>query len=156
MKDKELRGQRLKAARQLADMNQKQLSEKLDVDQAFLSRVENGTNDGTVSLWRDAAAVLGVSLDYLLGLQDSPHQPVVQEASPMNRFSILADYTIAAGLRELAMDEVLIDALAIQEEEWAQLASVSLSTTVSKDGYMQLLITLRSISQTSNVAKSNG
>ncbi|MCB1804711.1 MAG: helix-turn-helix transcriptional regulator, partial [Candidatus Competibacteraceae bacterium] len=52
------KGQRLKVARKAAGLSQKQLGERLNVDQAFLSRVEKGLNDGTVTFWCDVARQL--------------------------------------------------------------------------------------------------
>ncbi|MEZ5584936.1 MAG: helix-turn-helix transcriptional regulator [Candidatus Competibacteraceae bacterium] len=45
------KGQRLKVARTAAGLSQKQLGERLNIDQAFVSRVEKGTNEGTVTFW---------------------------------------------------------------------------------------------------------
>jgi len=50
------------------------------------------------------------------------------------------------GLRDLAGDDSLIKAMRITAHELRTLASIDLPATVSKDGYVQLLMTLRSIS----------
>ena len=52
----------------------------------------------------------------------------------------------AQGLRDLAGDDSLIKAMRITAHELRTLASIDLPATVSKDGYVQLLMTLRSIS----------
>ena len=50
------------------------------------------------------------------------------------------------GLRELAADHVLVNALGITEEEWKALDSIQLPGAASKDGYVQLLMVVRGIS----------
>jgi transcriptional regulator with XRE-family HTH domain len=142
------KGQRLKVARTAAGLSQKQLGERLNIDQAFVSRVEKGTNEGTVTFWCQAAKLLGVSLDYLLVEAPESDTPRLGEPLRMNKMAILADYTLAQGLRDLALDGNLITALGITDEEWTLLAAVPLPQTVTKAGYLQLLITLRSISPT--------
>ena len=137
------KGQRLKVARKAAKLSQKQLGLDLGVDQAFLSRVEKGFNEGTVKFWCDAAHSLGVTLDYLL--LDEPQAQQVQEPRRMNKMAILSDYAAPQGLRALALDTPLIDALKINDEEWTQLAALPLGQNVAKDGYLQLLVTLRNI-----------
>ncbi|MCB1810445.1 MAG: helix-turn-helix transcriptional regulator [Candidatus Competibacteraceae bacterium] len=137
------KGQRLKVARKAAGLSQKQLGERLNVDQAFLSRVEKGLNDGTVTFWCDVARQLDVSLDTLL--MEEPRPQHLGEPRRMNKLAILADYSAPAGLRALALDGTLVDALQISDAEWTQLAAVPLAPSVSKTGYLQLLISLRSI-----------
>jgi len=46
----------------------------------------------------------------------------------------------------LAADTAVTESLGITPAEWLQLASVNLPRTVTKEGYLQLLITLRAIS----------
>ena len=137
------KGQRLKVARKAAKLSQKQLGIDLGVDQAFLSRVEKGLNEGTVKFWCDAAHALGVTLDYLL--LDEPEAQHVEEPRRMNKMALLSDYSAPQGLRALALDTALVDALEINDEEWTQLAALPLGQNVSKDGYLQLLVTLRTI-----------
>ena len=137
------KGQRLKVARKAAKLSQKQLGFDLGVDQAFLSRVEKGLNEGTVKFWCGAAHSLGVTLDYLL--LDEPEAQQVQEPRRMNKMAILSDYAAPQGLRALALDTALVDALKISDEEWTQLAALPLGPAIRKDGYLQLLITLRTI-----------
>ena len=140
------KGQRLKVARKAAKLSQKQLGELLHVDQAFLSRVEKGINEGTVSFWCEAARQLGVSLDYLL--QEAPKAPQVNEPRRLNKLAVLADYSLPDGIRALALDSNLVEVLQVSDQEWTQLAAVPLPHKVTKDGYLQLLITLRTIQAT--------
>lgn len=141
------KGHRLKVARKAANLSQKQLGERLGFDQALVSRVENGTNEGTVSFWRDAALLLGVSLDYLL-LDETDHERVDKgRPQPMNKMAILSDYSLSSGLRALATDAALVEALAISDDEWTQLAAIALPRAVPKEGYLQLLLTLRNVAR---------
>lgn len=57
-----------------------------------------------------------------------------------------SDRKMPKGLRDLAGDDSLIKAMRITAHELRTLASIDLPATVSKDGYVQLLMTLRSIS----------
>jgi hypothetical protein len=59
--------------------------------------------------------------------------------------AILADQNAPHGLRTLAGDKALADALNITPEEWKALRSIKLPESVTKDGYVQLLITIRAI-----------
>ena len=65
----------------------------------------------------------------------------------MNKMAVLADYTLARGLREVAMDHALAEVLAITDDEWTQLAAIRLPPTVTKEGILALLFTLRTVSQ---------
>ena len=141
------KGQRLRIARLAAGFNQRQLAGQLQVDQALISRVEKGSYDGTVEFWCGVARLLGVSLDYLLIDAPMPPDASVGEPRRMNRMAILADYTLARGLRQLATDQALVEVLAIDEDEWTQLAAVPLPAHITKDGFLQLLITLRTLRQ---------
>lgn len=58
---------------------------------------------------------------------------------------ILADYAAPAGLRALAGDKELVQALRIAEDEWRTLRSIELPKGVTKEGYVQLLITVRAV-----------
>lgn len=97
-----------------------------------------------VETLRDIAIVLGRSLDELTasGIA-APASEYAVVADP--RAAILSNYEAPPGLRDLAMDNALIEALQIAPEEWARLAAVPLPRDVSKQGYMQLLVTLRAI-----------
>jgi hypothetical protein len=61
------------------------------------------------------------------------------------RASIISNYNAPHGLRELASDTELAIALKINNDEWKTLGTINLPPAISKNGYVQLLITLRSI-----------
>ena len=51
-------------------LQQQQLAEQIGVTKGYLSQVENGKKEGTVSLYRGLARALDVSLDELVGWRD--------------------------------------------------------------------------------------
>ena len=69
-------GGRIRQARKAAGLNQKQLSERLELIPVYIcrgsiSRIENGKRAITDIEIYDIAQVLGVSFNYLFGLEDS-------------------------------------------------------------------------------------
>lgn len=61
-------GQRITKARRYLGMNQKELCEKTNINEATLSRYENGIREPKAATLSKIAEVLGVSCDYLLGI----------------------------------------------------------------------------------------
>jgi len=61
-------------------------------------------------------------------------------------YKILKDAKAPEGLKALMNDQKLVKALRVTEDEWRSLVSIRLSADVRKDGYVQLLITVRAIS----------
>lgn len=58
---------------------------------------------------------------------------------------LLGEYKAPAGVGALASDNTLANALHITEPEWHALASIDLPGEISKDGHVQLLVTIRAI-----------
>jgi transcriptional regulator with XRE-family HTH domain len=56
----------LKALREKAGFNQQELADRLGVDQASVSRWENGISEPGISMARPLAAALGVSIESLM------------------------------------------------------------------------------------------
>ncbi|WP_445005123.1 helix-turn-helix domain-containing protein [Halomonas mongoliensis] len=137
---------RLRQTRLAKRLSQKELADLLDMDQTHISRAEKGERGLTADQLRLAAKVLGVSTDYLLGTDINEHQTTYRsaETSPEQR-RLLTDYTAPVGLRELATELDLVKTLRITEDEWHALSSMSLPGQVSRDGYVQLLFTIRAI-----------
>ena len=52
-------------------LQQQTLAEQIGVTKGYLSQVENGHKEGTVSLYRKLARALDVSLDELIGWRDA-------------------------------------------------------------------------------------
>ena len=63
-------GDRISRARRYSNMNQKELCEKADINEATLSRYENGLREPKAATLLKLAEVLEVSTDYLLGITD--------------------------------------------------------------------------------------
>ena len=66
-------GQRVRKIRRSKDLTQKQLGALAGINPITISRVEHGNSDHVYARTvRDLARTLGVSTDYLLGLQEEP------------------------------------------------------------------------------------
>jgi transcriptional regulator with XRE-family HTH domain len=138
---KEALAGRLRAARRAANLTQVELAKRVKSDQALLSRIERGEAVGRPELLRSLARELKVSVSYLLGEDASEH--AVRPA----REAIAGDRKMPKGLRELADDENLLRAMKATARELKTLASIDLPGAVSKDGYVQLLVAIRAVSQ---------
>ena len=64
--DYKIIGERIKKARKKLDLTQEQLSEKIDVSVAYLSRVERGNTKINLIRLVELAEVLNVSISYLI------------------------------------------------------------------------------------------
>jgi transcriptional regulator with XRE-family HTH domain len=136
---KEALSVRLRAARQAAGLTQAELAKRVKSDQALLSRMERGEAIGRPELLRSLARELKVSVSYLLGEDTSEHAA---------REAIAGDRKMPKGLRDLADDDGLIKAMRITARELKTLASIDLPGSVSKDGYVQLLVAIRAVART--------
>lgn len=130
---------RLRAARQAAGLTQVELAKRVKSDQALLSRIERGEATGRPEFLRTLARELKVSVSYLLGEESS------EQAVRPTRDAISSDRKMPKGLRDLADDDGLIKAMKVTARELKTLASIDLPGAVSKDGYVQLLIAVRSV-----------
>lgn len=133
---------KFKAARQAVNLTQKEAATALNIDQSFLSRLESGAKHPNVNLLSQMAKLYGVTESDLIST-DLPTQPFVctNTVQTQNSAALL-------GLQELAADKALVDALEITNEEWRILLCLNLSA-VTKDGYVQLLNTIRGVSKQS-------
>jgi transcriptional regulator with XRE-family HTH domain len=140
---------RLRAARTAKRLSQKELSEALDMDQTHISRAEKGERGLTQEQLRRAARLLDVSADYLLGidLNDRAAGYRTDEASSEQK-RLIQNHAAPPGLRDLALNLELVNTLKVTEDEWHALTSISLPGEVSRDGYVQLLFTIRAICHT--------
>lgn len=132
--------QRIRSARKAKGWSQAELAKRAGTDQAHISRLENGEVGGSIDLITRIARELDVTASQLIG-DDVPDYGSEHPAT-----SILNDDSAPEGLRAFARDSELVKALNVSAEEWESLRSVKLPKEVSKDGYVQLLITIRSIS----------
>ena len=67
-----MRKERLKESRLKSHLTQEELAEKLDTDKVQISRWERGEAMPRPESLVDLSRILGVSVDYLLGLSDEP------------------------------------------------------------------------------------
>lgn len=140
-------GPRIRAFRTAKNLTQGELARLAGVDQAQISRFENCAVEGTPLQILAIARALGVTVSDIMGDKTAePPSNAYQVSNAIDpRAAIQANYETPIGLRDLASDKALADALQITPEEWRRLSSVDLPSGVSKEGYMQLLITLRNI-----------
>lgn len=68
-------GQRIKEKRKEAGLNQKELAAKVGLSEASVSKYEHGkVEDATHNMLNKFADVLGVSIAWLLGLEEKPKE----------------------------------------------------------------------------------
>lgn len=68
-----LRPDRLRAAREKRGLTQRDLGRLCDLGVNQINRYENGLSDPSSAILTTIARELGVSIDYLVGLTDDPH-----------------------------------------------------------------------------------
>jgi transcriptional regulator with XRE-family HTH domain len=135
---------RLRARRKSLGLTQHQLAELAGTDQSHISRLEQGRKGATTGMLHRIAQALGLSLSELLG--DRVREDPADEYAPGHPIrDILDDPEVPDGLRGLALDGKLCEALRISAEEWRLVRSIELPGKVTKEGYLQLLVTLRAI-----------
>ncbi len=133
--------ERLRKARKDRQLTQRQLADITKMDQGHISRLESGGKGVSMEHLHEIAKALGVTVSHLIG-EDIKEERGSYTISGNN----LSDDDTPTGLRQLASDKQLIAALNISEAEWQTLNSIKLMNEVSKDGYVQLLITIRAVS----------
>lgn len=62
-------GNRIRKSRDLAGLTQEQLAEAIGVTRSSIAQYESGEKEPTVHHFADVAVALGVSADYLLGIE---------------------------------------------------------------------------------------
>ncbi len=137
-------GIRLRQARRNAGLSQKELARQSGFDQGMISRLENGQYTGNTNHIQTFAKLLNVSPGILFGENTEEGQNVFSQQLPA-RERILASKKFPPGLRHLAEEQALIDALSITDEEFESLISIQTKSQIDKEGYTQLLLTLRSV-----------
>ena len=133
----------LKELREKKGLTQSGLGKLVGLDQTHISRLEKGTKGVSNEKLLAIADALGVTVSDLLGDAANIARREYETGHPARR--IIADAKSPRGLRDLAGDKSLADALHITPEEWKALRSIELPASVTKDGYVQLLITIRAI-----------
>jgi transcriptional regulator with XRE-family HTH domain len=137
---------RIKAARKAKGLSQVDLAERVGTDQGHISRIENGAKGASIEVLAAIAQQLDMTVSQLIGDDQRAAEKDSGRGHPAAK--ILSSKATPAGLRALAADGVLVNALGITKEEWEALGSVKLPGEASKDGYVQLLMTVRGISKT--------
>jgi len=140
--------QRLKTARIAKGLSQKELARLAHIDQTMISRLESGTRGCSTETLTDIARVLDMTLSELIGDADREKEKAYGSKHPA--YKLIKNYKSPEGLRKLALNRDLVNALKITEDEWRTLISIKLPDGVSQDGYVQLLITIRAISPSAN------
>lgn len=148
----QLIGARIRTSRKLKKLSQTELGIQTKLDQGYISRLENGTAEGTPNQLNHIARTLGISI---LDLIDEPHWlPPEDVKRELTAAEILAEKDMSPGLLELAADENVATAISITDSEWYTLSTIELPTPISKDAYVQLLIAIRVAVATSSVTKT--
>jgi transcriptional regulator with XRE-family HTH domain len=135
---------KLKRLRKAARLTQKDLAENCGMEQSHISRIERGETGASIDLIRCLAQQLDTTVAELVG--DDFSEGNEATAATQARAAVLQDPDVSPGLRDLAADTALTQALAITPDEWRILSAIPLRHSVRRDGYVQLLITIRAIS----------
>ena len=77
-------GQRIKALRESAGMNQQQLSERLGLPRVSISQIENGERDICADELVGLSGIFSVSVDNLLNLEKEP-RVIIEEGKKMTK-----------------------------------------------------------------------
>lgn len=114
----------------------------LGVTQAFMSTVERGEKRPNVEMLRKIARALDVSETYLIG--DTPERVPSESRRGMSSEQILADDAAPPGLLDLIRTTAASELLSITDSELVALRSVDMPCTATRDGYIQVLLAIRS------------
>ncbi len=118
-------GARIAWARERAGMNKNQFARELGTSWQHVDHWEKGRTEPSVASMRRIAEVLGVSIDFLLGVRDEPALP--------------APSALEAFLARLAPDDLTED-----EAQWLRKAPID-ERAASPEDYRALLEGLRRI-----------
>ena len=108
----------------------------------MISRIEKGDRVPSTAQLTHIAAALGVPTSDLMPSTDSVADDQANYRAAIR--AVLSDYDSPHGLRELVTDNELLQTLNVSDEEISILSAIPVDG-ISKDGYVQLLITLRAV-----------
>ena len=91
-------GQRLKNLRLQHNMTQLQLSENLKTSKSNISKYESNTLEPNIRILEELASLFNVSVDYLLGMTDSPNNTSSQNDISNNIFPERLKYLLSEDL----------------------------------------------------------
>jgi transcriptional regulator with XRE-family HTH domain len=138
-------GARLKSIRKAKGLTQADLAKAIRVSQGYLSRIEKGEMPNAELLYK-ICSILEVSEAHLL--YGAPNTPADQNQPLSGAESVKADFDAPSGLRDFVHDHVLCSTLNVSDAEWQALRSLDLPCPIKKDGYLQLLVTIRAVCRT--------
>ncbi|WP_456378869.1 helix-turn-helix domain-containing protein [Thiolapillus sp.] len=134
-------GGKIRAARRAAGVSQEELAQILGITQSAISRMEKNDYEASATQLIKIANVLGVSVTSLMpGISEDGNR-----YDNLSTSAIQSDYNAPPGLRAFASDRSLLKAMSVTTEELDLLHAMPLKG-ISKDGYVQLLITIRAVS----------
>jgi len=133
---------RLKAARLNLGLMQSDISGALGVARGLAGDWERGTREPSLVHFVELVKFLGVSADWLLGIEAPPGRATQIQDARQSREAVLADYESSPGLRDLAEDAALVRALRVRGEEWQALHRLGVMG-LSKEAYLAVLGVLR-------------
>jgi len=138
--------ERLRARRTEKRLSQRELADRTGVEQSQISRLERGERGASIDNLAALARELGTTVSDLVGDEHQATRYEYDAGSPARL--ILADNDAPEGLRDLAGDKPLVEALKITPAEWEALRSIKLPSKATKDGYVNLLIAVRVVAPT--------
>ena len=138
-------GETIRSGLRALNITQGELAKLVGVDQSHISKLENGGSGVSTEALVAIARVLRLNLDEAL-IQEQD-MTKTKRATRDPRQEVINNPFSPAGLRDFMADDDLIKILKATREELLQLVDTGLPPIVTKDGYIQLFYTLRSIVQ---------
>lgn len=132
--------QRLKSARKAQGLTQVELAKLVPTSQSYIAQLESSDRLPSMEMLKTLADTLSVSPSYLIG-GTLDNDEGKDETNP--RLAIVHDQQTPPGLRDLAADAALCSMLDVQPWELKALRSLDVPSAPSKDGYLMLLLALR-------------
>jgi transcriptional regulator with XRE-family HTH domain len=132
---------RFKAARQRAGLTLVEVAERLGVSRNLPGNWERGERKPSIQKLEAVARLLNVSVSWLTG--DKIIEASQRYDNKSGPATILSDYSSPPGLRDLAMNRTLHEALSITSEEWGMLRSLTPPNDFKVHGYIAVLMAIR-------------
>ena len=146
-------GVRIRAARKNKNLSQHDLGKLTNLEQGYISRLENGTSEGTPTQLYEIAKAIKIPITDLI-VETSPAQPE-NKIRISSAKQIIEDKNSPAGLKELAADKNLARAISITGDDFHILSSIDLPCPINKDAYVQLLIAIRAAIASGSISESD-
>lgn len=138
-------GEMIRAGRRSLKMTQGELAQNVGLDQSHISKLESGGSGVSTDKLVAIARVLRLNLDDVVTQEKGIMRNSRAARDP--RQDILCNPSAPEGLREFMADEDVLRILKASRDELLLLVDIDLPPVVTKDGYIQLFYTLRSITQ---------